>query len=269
MCTITIIKYYMIEDEDFMETQNPIQVADRLFHTLELLAAEGPLALSDLTSRLNLNKSTVHRLLSSLIYMGYVRQYQDTQKYDLTLKLLSMSNHFLERTDDLDIIKPFLKQLCHETGETVHLVQLEGTDAVYIHKEESYQNTIRMVSRVGSRIPVYCSGVGKALAADMDLTQVKKIWDNSEIKKYTEHTITDYDSFIRKLDEVRRQGYALDDEENELGVRCIAASIPSYDGHPHFAFSVSAPINRMSDERIQELSQTILGIKKQLSRMNL
>lgn len=251
-----------------MENKNPIQVADRLFDALELLSVEGPMALSDLTTRLELNKSTVHRILSSLIYMGYVKQDPDTQKYDLTLKLLELSNHVLERMDILALIKPYLKQLCHETGETVHLVQLEGTDAVYIHKEESYQNTIRMVSRVGSRIPIYCSGVGKALAADMDLTQVKKIWDNSEIRPLTDHTITDYGAFIRKLDEVRRQGYALDDEENELGVRCIASSLSSSDGQPHFAFSVSAPINRMSDERIQELAQLVLDIKRQLSRIS-
>lgn len=251
-----------------MESKNPIQVADRLFDALELLSMDGPLALSDLTARLELNKSTVHRILSSLIYMGYVKQDPETQKYDMSLKLLELSNHILERMDVLAIIKPYLKQLCHETGETVHLVQLDGTDAVYIHKEESYQNTIRMVSRVGSRIPIYCSGVGKALAADMDLTQVKQIWDNSEILELTPHTITDYGAYIRKLDEVRRQGYALDDEENELGVRCIAASLSSSDGHPRFAFSISAPINRMSDERIQELSGLVLNVKRQLSRIN-
>ncbi|MBQ0000634.1 MAG: IclR family transcriptional regulator [Clostridiales bacterium] len=251
-----------------MESKNPIQVADRLFDALEILSEDGPLALSDLTTRLELNKSTVHRILSSLIYMGYVRQDPDTQKYDLTLKLLEMSNRLLERMDILEIIRPYLKQLCHESGETVHLVQLEGTDAVYIHKEESFTNTIRMVSRVGSRIPVYCSGVGKALAADMDLTQVKQIWDNSEIRPLTEHTITDYSSFIQKLDEVRRQGYALDDEENEYGVRCIAAALTSSDGQPRFAFSISAPINRMSDERIRELSHLVLSVKRQLSRIS-
>lgn len=251
-----------------MESKNPIQVADRLFDSLALLASDGPMALSDLTGKLDLNKSTMHRILSSLIYMGYVKQDPDTQKYDLTLKLLEMSNHLLERTDILQIVKPYLKQLCHETGETVHLVQLEGTDAVYIYKEESYQNTIRMVSRVGSRIPIYCSGVGKALAADMDLSQVKKIWDSSDIRPLTAHTITDYSAYIRKLDEVRRQGYALDDEENELGVRCIAATLSSADGHPHFAFSVSAPINRMSDERVRDLSQLVLSVKRELSRIS-
>lgn len=251
-----------------MENKNPIQVADRLFDALELLSKEGPMALSDLTGKLDLNKSTVHRLLSSLIYMGYVRQDPDTQKYDLTLKLLEMSNHVLERMDVLEIIRPYLKQLCHESGETVHLVQVEGTDAVYIYKEESYQNTIRMVSRVGSRIPLYCSGVGKALAADMDLTQVKELWDNSDIKALTDKTITDYGTYIRKLDEVRRQGYALDDEENELGVRCIAATLTSTNGQPRYAFSISAPINRMSDERVRELSQLVLSVKRQLARIS-
>lgn len=247
-----------------MEQKNPIQVADRIFDTLEILSVEGPIALNDLTNRLNLNKSTVHRILSSLIYMGYVKQDAGTQKYDLTLKILTISNQLLSRIDLLEEVKPHLKMLSQNTGETVHFVQLDGTEAVYIYKEEAYRNSIRMVSRIGSRIPVYCSGVGKAMAADMEEEQVRQIWENSDIKKLTDHTITDYSSFLNKLSEIRKQGYALDDEENELGVRCIAVSIPDYNGHPKYAFSISAPVSRMSDERIRELAQIVLDVKAKI-----
>ena len=247
-----------------MEDKNPIQVADRLFLVLETLADTGSVTLAELCRQLGLNKSTLHRLLSSLIYMGYVKQDSETGKYSLTLKLLGLSNKLLGHMDILDAVRPSLKYLAEETGETVHFVQLEGTDAVYIYKEESTQNSVRMVSKVGSWIPLYCSGVGKAMAADMEEPQIQAIWDNSTIRKLTPHTIIDYNQFLEKIKEVREKGYALDDEENELGVRCIAVSIPDYLGHPKYAFSISAPVARMSDERILQLSAIVLKTKKEM-----
>ena len=127
-----------------MEDKNPIQVADRLFLVLETLADTGSVTLAELCRQLGLNKSTLHRLLSSLIYMGYVKQDSETGKYSLTLKLLGLSNKLLGHMDILDAVRPSLKYLAEETGETVHFVQLEGTEAVYIYKEESTQNSVRM-----------------------------------------------------------------------------------------------------------------------------
>ena len=128
--------------------------------------------------------------------------------------------------DILDAVRPSLKSLAEETGETVHFVQLEGTEAVYIYKEESTQNSVRMVSKVGNRIPLYCSGVGKAMAADMEEPQIQSIWNNSTIRKLTPHTIIDYNQFLDKIKEIREKGYALDDEENELGVRLYVYLFP-------------------------------------------
>lgn len=244
-----------------MENKNPIQVADRLFLVLETLAETGPLPLTDLSRRLNLNKSTTHRLLTSLMYLGYVRQDTETGKYSLSFKILSLSNHLLEKMDILDTVRPILRQISNETGETVHFVQLDGTEAVYIYKEESTINSVRMVSKVGSRIPLYCSGVGKALMADMTPEKVKFIWETSERKAYTPNTITDYKTFLECLEQVRRTGYALDNEENELGVRCIAVSLTDYSDVSRYAMSITAPVTRMSDSRILELADLLLKMK--------
>ena len=249
-----------------MENKNPIQVADRLFLVMEILAETGPVTLAELCSHLDLNKSTVHRLLSSLMYMEYVKQDSETGKYALSFKLLNLSNKLLSHIDILDTVRPCLRKLSAEIGETVHFVQLDGLDAVYICKEESQQNSIRMVSKVGNRIPLYCSGVGKAMMADMDPARIQTIWNDSDIKKLTPHTIIDYTQFLEKIKEVSAKGYALDDEENELGVRCIAVSIPDYKGHPKYAFSISAPIARMSDERIEELAKIVLQVKEEICR---
>src|SRR5699024_11571811 len=132
-----------------MENKNPIQVADRLFLVLETLADTGPVTLADLCRQLSLNKSTLHRLLSSLIHMGYVKQDVETGKYSLSLKLLGLSNKLLGHIDILDAVRPSLKALSQETGETVHFVQLDGIEAVYIYKEESNQNS--EIGRASSR----------------------------------------------------------------------------------------------------------------------
>lgn len=244
--------------------KNPIQVADRLFHTLEVLAETGPTGLMELSSILSLNKSTVHRILNSLIYMGYVKQNAETSKYSLTYKIWDLANQLLTQNDIVDIARPHLKELVGKCGETVHLVQVDGLKAVYIDKVESYTNSVRMVSKVGKSIPLYCSGVGKALLAEMNSADVREIWDKSDIKTLTPHTITTFEVLQKRLAQVRTQGYALDDEENELGVRCIAACIKDYKGKPKYAFSISAPVGRMSDERIAELAKDVLNTQKKL-----
>lgn len=247
-----------------MEEKNPIQVADRLFQTMELLADRGALGLMELSKELGLNKSTAHRVVSSLIYMGYAKQNQENGKYEMTFKVVDLSNKIMAKVDIVNRVKPYLKQLMLRSGETVHFVERDGCEAVYIDKVEAYQNSVQMVSRIGSRIPVYCSGVGKAMAAVLSLPEVQHIWEESEIVRCTPYTITNYEEFLESLDEVRKKGYALDNEENETGVRCIAAALPGRTGEAQYAFSISAPINRMDNDRIRELSEYILETKENL-----
>ena len=139
------------------ESKNPIQVAEKLFRVIELLAENGPMGIMELSASLGFHKSTVHRLVASLQHMGYIRQDEESLKYSLSLKFLEIGSRILEQTSMAALIHPSLKRLSEQTGETVHLVKREGTEAVYIDKVESFASSIRMVSRVGSRIPLYCS----------------------------------------------------------------------------------------------------------------
>ena len=184
--------------------KNPIQVAERLFQVIERLAENGPMGIMDLSAELGFHKSTTHRLVTSLQYMGYIRQDEESLKYALSLKFLEIGSKILEQTNMASLIHPSLKKLSEQTGETVHLVRREGTEAVYIDKVESTVSSIRMVSRVGSR--------------------------------------------------------------NEEGVRCIAVSIPDYHKEPVYALSISAPVSRMTDARIAELSTDVLTFKKDLEK---
>ena len=244
-----------------MAEKNPIQVADRLFQTMELLADRGSMGLTEISNELSLNKSTAHRVLSSLEFMGYVKQNPENGKYELTFKIVELSNHFVSKVDVLAIVRPYLRELMEISEETVHFVERDGTDAVYIDKVECYKNSVQMVSRIGSRIPIYRSGVGKAIAASMKDSEIKDLWEKSEIVAVTPHTITNYDIFLQELNYTRQRGYALDNEENEPGVRCIAAALNCYWGTSQYAFSISAPVHRMDYARIRKLAKYVLETK--------
>lgn len=248
-----------------MEEKNPIQSAERIFKVLELLADKGEMGLLELSDALELNKSTVHRMLSSLIYMGYAKQNENTQKYSLSFKIVNMAGKLLERTNILPIARPYLEALSNLSGETVHLVQREGNHILYIDKVEATAGSIRMVSHVGMIHPMYCSGVGKAIMSTMNEETIAQIWNESIIEKKTEHTITDFGEFKQVLAHIRKQRYALDDEENELGVRCIAACIYDYHREVKYAFSISGPVSRMTPEYIEKLSKDVLRVQKELS----
>lgn len=249
-----------------MGEKNPIQVADRIFAVLERLADKGAIGLIELSKELDLNKSTVHRLLNSLIYMGYVKQDEDTLKYELTYKICRVANSLLTQVDLIQIAKPYLKELSRKTGETVHLVEREGNMAVYIDKVENSTNAVRLVSKVGKSIPLYCSGVGKAMMAEMKEEKVRDIWEKSDIVAYTDLTITDVDTLLEQLQEVKKKGYAMDDEENEIGVRCVAIAIPDIDGKYRYAISISAPEIRMNDEKVELCVKELKEVKRKIKQ---
>lgn len=248
------------------ETKNPVQSAERIFQVMELLADQGEMGLMEISAALNLHKSTVHRLLMSLIYMGYAKQDENTQKYMLSYKVVSMAGKILDKMDILLVAKPYLEKLSDISGEAVHLVQREGNHILYIYKIEAKVGTIRMVSHVGMIHPMYCSGVGKAIMATLPEKEVRQIWNESIIEKKTDRTITDYNEMLKALDGIKKCGYALDDEENEEGVRCIAACLRGYHNEVKYAFSISGPTSRMTRERVEELSVDVKKIQSSLSR---
>lgn len=245
---------------------NPIQVADKLFAVIELLAAQGPMGITDISQALEINKATVHRLLNSLAYMDYVKQDAATAKYRLSFKFCAISQQILNKNDITAVVRPFLEELSDKTGETVHLVQLDGGDAYYIDKIESLANSVRLVSQLGKSLPLYATGVGKALLAEMSDAEIARIWENSEIRPLTPHTITDFAALMADIEKIRRRGYSIDNEENEMGIRCVAAAIGTSIAESPYGISTSAPLYRLDDERILVVAQEVLRTKAQIRR---
>ncbi|MCR2045391.1 IclR family transcriptional regulator [Anaerosalibacter massiliensis] len=242
-----------------------VQSVDRTLSILELLANyDDGLRIMEISDKVNLHKSTVHRLLATLVYKGYVIQDLDTNKYKLTLKLFELGSKKIENIDILSASKPYTKALMEEINEIVHLVIQDGNEIVYIDKVEA-DNTIRMASNIGKRSPMYSTSVGKAMLAFMEEEEVEKIWNNSKIEKFTEYTIVDLEDLKNRLKKIRKKGYSVDDQENELGVRCIGAPVFNRLGKVEGAISISGPTIRVTKEKIEEMAEQVIKYANMIS----
>lgn len=244
--------------------ENTVQSIERACRILEELSLEKTgFGVTELSERLALHKSTVHRLLSTLTTLGYVEKDTFTDKYRLGMKLLYLGGAILERMDLRRESRDLLIQLAEEVDEAVHLVIPDGNDALYIDKIDS-NKTIRMFSQIGRRIPMHASAVGKAILAFSDARQVNKILGNG-LQGYTSKTITNLKEMEEHLEKIKAMGYAVDDEENEEGIRCIGAPIFDYTGKVIGAVSVSGSTLTVLPEKVEQLAQKVMECAKRIS----
>jgi DNA-binding IclR family transcriptional regulator len=251
---------------------NLVQTIERASLILDALG-QNPKGISvrDLSQKIKLPKGTTHRLLSSLSYFGYVQQDSKTRNYLLGFKLVELGNLLLSQLDLRKEAEQFLKDLTEKTKETVHMVILDRDEVVYIEKVETEQNPsgLRMASKIGLRNPAHSCAVGKVLLADLAGEELDKLIKGKSLTKRTENTITDPLQLTEHLKMVRTQGYAIDDQENERGVRCVAAPICNEMGKVVAAISISVPAFRVTKKVIQEslkkeVMETALKISKRL-----
>ncbi len=247
-------------------SQDVVQSVDRAFDIIEALR-DGEVGLIDLSKKASLNKSTVHRLLSTLIYRGYVNQNPENNKYKLTLKFLQIGSNVLNSLDIVDIAKPHIRKLAKQANEVVHLVLIEKDEVVYIDKIES-NNTIRMHSFIGKRIPIYCTAVGKAYMSCLSQDEFSQLWDSFEDKliKFTHNTIVSKDNMSAEIINIKDNGFSVDNEENEEGVICVAAPIFSFDKRVKYAISISTPQMRIDENKIKTFGGLVKETAKEISK---
>lgn len=247
------------------EASGSVQSVERTFALIELLSLKKEMSIKELSDKSGLHKTTVFRLLNTLAALGYVVQNSTTGHYRLTPRFLKISARLLENFDIREQVRPYLERLSKACGETVHLVERSGKNVVYIDKFEAPQSSIRMVSRIGMSLPMPNTAVGKAIMAELDPDEIKSVWESCDIKKHTENTITDFGTFTKEIENVRTNGYAVDNQENESGVFCIAATLPRVGDNPACAFSISAPVQRADAETVAK-NIKLLQETKQLIR---
>ena len=235
-----------------MAENGSVQSVERVFSVIEAMCKEKESSVTGLAKATGLNKTTVYRFLNTLLGLGYVIKNEENEMYSLTLKFLRISSKRLSMYDIQHSMKPQLEKLSKECGETVHLVERNGARVVYIDKFESDTNSVRMVSRIGMSLNIFTTAVGKAMLSNLEDGEIKDLWQCHTHNKKTEYTITALEDFLCEIEEIRKCGYAIDNEENELGVRCVAVAIPDAYGQYRYAVSVSAPKDRMDDRKVSE-----------------
>ncbi|MGM0420741.1 MAG: IclR family transcriptional regulator [Bacillota bacterium] len=242
-----------------------VKSLDRALNILEVVShSKEPLGVTELSNKTDLNKSTVYRMLNTLKYRGYIAQNNEKDKYTTGLKLFELGNLVI---DDLDLRKTsvsYLKELMELTGETVHLGILDEGEVIYIEKVESSE-TIRMHSKIGKRVYAHNTSLGKILLAYSDKETIENILNEKGLPQTTENTITKKDKFKDHLRQVKKLGYAVDKEESEEGINCIAGAIFNHKGEITAAFSISVPKSRLNIDITEKYGDLILKYSRRIS----
>lgn len=244
--------------------EKAVQSIERAIRIMEELATEKEgLGVTELSQRVQLHKSTVHRILNTLLLYGYVERNPHTERYRLGMKLLYLGGAILDRMDIRSEARDILDALAKEVNETVHLVVPEGDKAIYVDKIDS-RRTIRMYSQIGRRAPYHASAVGKAILAFLPKEEAETIISKG-LERYTKNTITDPEKLRNHLEMIRRKGYAIDEEENEVGIRCIGAPVFDHTGRVVAAVSISGSILTVTRDKIPELSKKVVDSARRIS----
>jgi IclR family transcriptional regulator, KDG regulon repressor len=248
--------------------EKSVQTLERALDIIELLAVEKEgLGVTEIGNRVGLHKSTVHRLLNSLAERGYIEKEPRYGIYKLGLKIIEISSLYLNKLELKTEALPYLRKLAETVGQPVHLAILRGKEAVYIEKVEVV-SSIRMYSQIGRRVPVYCSAIGKVLLSGLEGSELDMMLKDVEFKSFTPNTLRCSEDLMKEITGAREKGWAMDDEEHEAGIRCIAAPVHDYTGRVIAAVSTSGDMKIIQREKDEETSryvrETAMSISKRM-----
>ncbi len=240
-----------------------VQSVERTLDILESLVELGSeVGLVEISQAVSLPLATVHRLLGTLIQRGYVKQNRQNRKYSLGFRALQMGSDMRQRFSLRLEARPFLQRLMQSCGESANLAVLDDGEVVYIDQAQS-SRILRMFTQIGNRLPAHSTGSGKVMLAFAPPEVMDGILRRYALTERTPHTIVDVDEFRSELERIRRQGYAIDDQEHEEGVRCIAAPVRDESGQVVASLSISGPVTRLSDRAVSDITPEVVdcGIK--------
>ncbi len=232
---------------------------------LDILASnpDTGISLTELSQSIDMPKSSTHRYLVTLQELGLAdRKIGD--RFFLGTKVIELAGAFLVKSDLRNASLEVLNDLAEKSGETIHLALPSGTEVVYIEKVES-KHALVMSSHIGARVPMYCSALGKAILAFSDGELLSAVLKNP-LTQRTPNSITTPEALINELQLIKSRGFAIDNEENEISIRCVGAPIFDYTGAPIAAISVSVPRTRMDQDRISFLGPLVMQAAYQISK---
>jgi len=249
--------------------QRPLKVIGSLQRAIDILnlfdERNPELGNTDIAKQLGLHKSTTSTLIRTLEINGYLAQNPTTRKYRLGFKLLERASAVLDQLQVREVALPALQVLRDELDETINLAVLDGGDAVYIERLLGTK-LLGVHSEVGKRAAAHSTALGKAILAYLPIADVQAFIKQYGLPAVTAQTITDHAGFMRELEKMREQGYALDDEENEVGGRCVAAPVFDHAGNAIAAVSVSAPSARLAMSQVPQIGARVRETAQVISR---
>jgi DNA-binding IclR family transcriptional regulator len=223
-------------------------------HALDILEAfdynHEELGVTELSHRLDLHKNNVFRLLATLETRGYIEQDRKTGNYRLGIKVFEVANVFLHHLGLRRQARPVLEDLVRDCNETAYLAVLDGTAAIYVLMHET-SHMVRVIPRLGHRLPAHCTASGKVQLAFESQDRLVELFGDRPLQPQTPNTITTFEKLREHLAEVARQGFAVDSEELEEGVRCVAAPVRDYSHRVVAGVGLSGPVSRFAMDRIQ------------------
>jgi DNA-binding IclR family transcriptional regulator len=250
------------------EKDGMVSAVSRTMKILEILSKVEFLGVSEIARQSGIHKSTVFRFLNTLVSLGYVYRDSGSDCYGLSLKMNTLSGIRPGSQNILRYASASLEYLAQETKETIHLASLENGALVYLRKIESPRSlrVVSMISSVGDTVPMYCTGLGKAILAWSGPGEQKKYISRRTFTRFTDATITSGEALLKELARIKKRGYAVDRQEHEVGVVCVAAPVFSADQKPAAAISIAGPSVRMSEKVLPGYAKLIIAVSREISK---
>lgn len=243
------------------------QSVDKVLRIVEYMAeVRTPMKLQELSKEIGFPPSTILRLLTSLIDMGYVYQDRETLKYSLTLKFCKIGDSVKSSLNITEIVHPYLLDISNKSGEVAYFGIEQDMMLVYLDAIGGVNMEISNLRRIGRIAPLYATGIGKALLLNYDDNKLIKLLNSKEVIKFTENTLNTFDELKVELEKIRAQGYAIDNQECEEGIRCISVPIRDYTGQVVGGISISGSINRIVPERYKEFLSILNPVCREVSQ---
>jgi DNA-binding IclR family transcriptional regulator len=251
----------------------------KILDIIETLAKVGTAGIREISSLTGYPAPTIHRMVSTLVERDYLKQDPDTKKLSLSFKFLALGTSVQERLKLTELARPHLERLMQETRESVNLAIRDGDYAVYLLQIQSDYSMLQLFTKPGARVPLYCTGVGKAFLSRWTDEEVRAYLARTEMRAGTAKTLVDPDRILEEVNRIRLQGFSVDNEEMEDGVRCVAALILNHKGETEAAVSISGAAMRISPEEVRSYARSVqncamavsqeLGFRTQEEAVNL
>lgn len=242
------------------------QSVEKVLWIIEYMAeVRAPMKLQEISKGSGFPASTIFRLLTSLINMGYVYQDKETLKYSLTLKFCKIGDSVRSSLNVTEIVHPYLLDISNKSGEIAYFAIEEDMTLVYLDAIGGINTQNTNLKRIGRIAPLYATGIGKLLLLNYDDDKLNKLINTKGLVKYTENTLNSFDAIKKELEKIRTQGYALDEQECEEGVSCISMPIRDYSGRVAGGISISGSPSRIRPDRYEEFLNILTPVCKEIS----